>query len=394
MKFDQNTYRIKDIGKVTKISLIVGLIGLAVSFSGLMQNHEQFYHSYLVAFAFWTSIGLGGLFFTMVHHLTGAVWSVVIRRMAEAVAMTLPIMGILFIPILLNHHDLYHWSHSDAVSHDAILQSKAGYLNSTFFVIRSIAYFAIWSFLSIRLAQMSRQQDSESDNSIALKMLRFSAGGMILFALTITFAAFDWLMSLDAHWYSTIFGLYYYAGSVLAVLSFFAITTIYLKRKGVLKGIVSEEHYHDIGKLMFTFMVFWTYMAFSQYFLIWYANIPEETTWYHHRGVGSWKSISLLIVFGHFSIPFFALITRAAKRSENWLIFMALWLLCFHWLDMYWNVMPNLYPEGAKFSWMDLTLLIGFAGIFKWAFWRRYSSQPVVPVQDPQLDNSINFVNI
>jgi hypothetical protein len=135
-------------------------------------------------------------------------------------------------------------------------------------------------------------------------------------------------------------------------------------------------------------------MAFSQYFLIWYANIPEETTWYHHRGVGSWKSISLLIVFGHFTIPFFALMTRASKRSENWLIFMAMWLLVFHWLDMYWNVMPTHHPEGAQFSWLDLTTMIGFAGIFKWAFWRRYSSQPVVPIHDPQLENSIKFVNV
>jgi hypothetical protein len=374
--------------------MIVGILGLAVSFAGLLKNHEQFYHSYLVAFTFWTSIGLGGLFFTMLHHLTGSIWSVVIRRISEAAALTLPVMGILFIPILLNQHDLYHWSHHDAVAHDAILQMKAPYLNSMFFIIRSVVYFAIWTFLAIRLAQMSKKQDEESDNMIGLKMARFSAPGMIIFALTITFASFDWLMSLNPHWYSTIFGLYYYAGCVMGIFSFFTLTAIYLKRKGVLEGIVSVEHYHDFGKLMFTFMVFWTYMAFSQYLLIWYANLPEETVWYHQRGVGSWKTFSLVIVFGHFAIPFFALMTRAAKRSETWLIVMALWLLLFHWLDMYWNVMPTLHPEGVSFSWMDVTTMIGFAGVFKWAFWRRYSSQPVVPIHDPKLQSSINFVNI
>ena len=393
MTIDQNTHRIRDAGKIIKLSLIVGVIGLLISFSGLLKNHEQFYHSYLVAFNFWVSIGLGGLFFVMLHHLTGAVWSVVIRRMAEAAAMTLPMMGILFIPILLNHHDLYHWSHADVVSHDRVLQLKAVYLNSTFFIVRSVFYFAVWIFLSMRLTQMSLKQDVESDNSIALKMRQFSAPGMIIFAFTITFASFDWLMSLDAHWYSTIFGVYYFSGSVMAALAFLALTMIYLKRTGVMSELISVEHYHDIGKLLFTFMVLWTYMAFSQYFLIWYANIPEETTWYHHRGVGSWKTVSLWIVFGHFVIPFIALITRAAKRNEIWLGIMAIWLLLFHWLDMYWNVMPNLYAEGARFSWLDLTTMIGFAGIFKWAFWRRYASQAIVPIKDPQLDKSINIVS-
>jgi hypothetical protein len=225
-------------------------------------------------------------------------------------------------------------------------------------------------------------------------MRKISAPGMLLFALTVSFAAFDWLMSLDPHWYSTIFGAYVYSGCFLAGLSFFVVVAVYQRRQGVLTDIITVEHFHDLGKLMFAFIIFWGYMAFSQYFLIWYANIPEETVWYLDRWVGAWVPMSLVIIFGHFAVPFIALIFRATKRKPIFLAIVSLWLLLMHWVDIYWLVFPNLYHHGAQFSWMDITTMMGIGGVFVWYFWRRYTGAALVPVGDPGLQQSIQFTNM
>jgi hypothetical protein len=206
---------------------------------------------------------------------------------------------------------------------------------------------------------------------------------MILFAITVTFAAFDWLMSLDAHWYSTIFGVYIFSGGVVGVLAFMTLTVLYLRGRGVLRDQITIEQYHDLGKLLFAFLIFWAYMAFSQYLLIWYANIPEETIWYHHRWEGSWKNVSLLLVGGHFVVPFFILITRGAKRNLASMAMMSAWLLFMHGVDLYWIVMPGLHPHGAQLSWIDLGCLLGVGGTFCRIFWWKFTAGPLVPVGDP-----------
>ncbi len=200
-------------------------------------------------------------------------------------------------------------------------------------------------------------------------------------------------MSLDAHWFSTIFGVYIFSGAFLAVMSFLIIVGIYQRKHGVLADVITVEHYHDMAKLMFGFIIFWAYMAFSQYFLIWYANIPEENYWYLYRWENSWRYWSLIIIFGHFVIPFLGLITRAAKRSTKFLAFMCTWILVMHWFDLYWLVMPTHHQDGIHFSWMDITTLLGVGGIFVWYFWRRYSAHPLVPVKDPGLQASLEFTN-
>lgn len=393
MKFDAQTYRLTDKGNFGNITLIIGIIGLVLSFIGWFTDSRQFYFSYLTAFVFWTTIALGGLFFVMLHHLVSAQWSVVIRRFGESMSMVIPYMAILFIPILFGLKELYLWMNPETVATDHLLHGKSGYLNLNFFVIRLIVYFTIWTVLAYLLNKLSLKQNRSSSPEQIKKMRIISAPGMILFAITLTFASFDWLMSLDAHWYSTIFGVYIFSGSFLALVSIVTLIIIRLQSNGVLTEAITKEHYHDLGKWMFAFTIFWGYMAFSQYFLIWYGNIPEETIWFLHRWESSWKTISLLIVFGHFGIPFFVLFPQAAKKNKIVMTIMSVWILLMHWVDIYWIVMPTLHPHTVHFSWIDLTTLIGIGGLFLYIFWRKFTAHPLVPVGDPDLEKSIKIVS-
>lgn len=393
MKMNEENFRLTDADNIARIALILGAIGLLLSVIGYFINSEQFFHSYLVALVFWVSIAVGGLFLAMLHHITGATWSVVIRRFYENTLSVLPYLFILFIPLLFGIHDLYQWSHKDVVAADPMLLRKSGYLNSGFFAIRTVLYFAVWILLGRSLFNDSIQQDIAKQPTFLIKSKKLSAPGVILYAITFTFASFDWLMSLDAHWYSTIFGVYVFGGSTLAVLAFITFVLLLLRNNGVLDKVVTVEHYHDLGKLLFTFCIFWAYIAFSQYFLIWYANIPEETIWFQHRWIGTWKIVSLVIAFGLFVIPFFSLMVRANKRNLAFLSVMSLWILLMHWFDIYWIVMPDLHHKGAHFSWMDVTTFLGVGGIFMWAFWRKLISSSLVPVNDPYLQKSIAIKN-
>ncbi len=393
MKFDNQTYLLTDKGKFGNIALIIGILGLVLSAVGWFSDSKQFYHSYLVSFVFWVSIALGGLFFVMLHHLVNANWSVVLRRFGESMMMTLPFMGLLFIPIIIGVGELFHWSDTELVANDHLLKGKAGYLNYTFFIIRAVLYFLIWTILAVMLNRLSMKQNISANFEQIKKFRTISAPGMILFAFTLTFAAFDWLMSLDAHWYSTIFGVYVFAGSFLAMLSLTSFLVIRLQNNGVLTKAITKEHYHDLGKLIFAFIIFWGYMAFSQYFLIWYGNIPEETIWFLHRWEGSWKIVSLIIVFGHFIIPFFMLFPQTIKRNKIVMTIMTLWILVMHWIDIYWLVMPSLSHHGVHLSWIDLVAFIGIGGIFLYVFWRFFTQHPLVPVNDPNLKKSINTIS-
>jgi hypothetical protein len=393
MSYDSSTYRLTESEKPGVWALIIGIAGLVLSALGLMTDKSQFFHSYLVAFLFWTSIALGALFFTMLNHLTNARWSIVLRRITESLMMVIPLLAVFFIPLIFGLHDLYHWTHAEEVAHDPILQEKSGYLNTGFFIARTVIYFIIWTLLARTLYRISLKQDIEAKESYIKRMRNLSAPGLLLFALTITFAAFDWLMSLNPHWYSTIFGLYFFAGCFLALLGFMVTFGNAMRSKGILSETISVDHYHDLAKLLFGFTIFWGYMGFSQYFLIWYANIPEETIWFLNRWEGSWKYITLVIVFGHFAVPFLGLLIRAAKRNLAWLTFISVWILIMHWIDLYWMVFPTHSPGTIQFSWMDLTLFIGVGGVFFWFFWRQFVKNPLVPVNDHRLSFSLEFKN-
>ena len=364
MKLDSETFRLSERGGFASKALIAGVIGLVVTVVAWFLDSARFYHAWLTAFAFWVSLSLGALFFTMLHHLAGAQWSTVIRRMSESFLAPFPYMAIFFIPIIFGMHDLYHWTHEEAIAHNPILEWKTPYLNQTFFVIRAAIYFAVWIFLSRRLYGFSKAQDEGHSPELLAKMRSTSAWGMVIFAITITFAAFDWLMSMEPMWYSTIFGVYFFAGGLLSAVCLITLTALWLRRRQVLDNAITHEHYHDLGKLVFGFIIFWGYIGFSQYMLIWYANIPEETSWYLMRWEGSWKAVSLLMILGYFSIPFLITIFRATKRSLGLLGFMVVWLLLMHWVDMYWLVFPT-WPGAdgnAHFHWMDLSAVVGIGG--------------------------------
>lgn len=367
---------------------------LALGLPGSEENHRQLWHSWLVGSLFVLSIALGALFFVLVHHGTQAGWSVTVRRIAENVMAMLPFLALLFIPLLLARHELFHWTHAEAVQKDPLLQHKAPYLNDTFFLIRTVAYFAIWSGLALWFGRLSRLQDETGDRELTRRMRRGSAPGLLLFGLSITFFAFDWLMSLNPHWYSTIFGLYFFAGSVMAFFAFLALVSIAGQRSGLLDRVVNAEHQHDIGKLLFGFVIFWAYMAFSQYMLIWYANLPEETGFFAERLTGSWRTASIVLSMGHFVVPFFFLLPRTIKRNGTALAAVSVWLLAMHLLDLYWLVMPNLHPAGPAPSLLDAAALIGCCGVFLAAFGGALKRQALVPLRDPRLPESLTFENV
>jgi hypothetical protein len=282
----------------------------------------------------------------MLHHITRAGWSVGVRRVAENLCGALPVMLLLFAPIVFCRHDLYgHWTHAELdptkPGYDAVIAGKSAWLNQPFFFARVGVYFAIWIGLATFFRRGSAKQDETGDPALSLRMSRFAAPGMLLFALSITFAAFDWIMTLNPHWFSTMFGVCYFAGGFMSYLAFVILLAMWIGSKGYLREVITTEHYHDLGKLMFAFMVFWTYVNFSQYMLIWYANLPEETTFYHLRKQGGWSAVGTVLIFGHFLVPFAFLMSRHIKRNRLTLAIGAAFLLVIHWIDMQYLVIPN-----------------------------------------------------
>ncbi len=368
-------------------------VGIALSILAAVVDRRRFAFSYLTGFVWLATVGLGALFFVLIQHLTRAGWSVIPRRQLEWLTGLLPASAALFLPVAFFAHDLYHhWMGPEARA-DVLIQKKAAYLNPTFFFVRAGVFLAAWSALSLWFWRTSREQDETGDKDLTLRMAARSAPAIIVLGVTLTFAAFDWLMSLDPHWYSTIYGVYVFAGSAVSSLAALALLTLSLERKGLLEGITTVEHRHDIGKLLFGFNVFWAYIGFSQYLIIWYGNIPEETVYFRERWEGPWKVVSLVLVFGHFVVPFVALISRTAKRSRLVLGAAAALILVMHYVDIYWLVMPTLGEHGAQPSWVDLAGLLGPLGAGLLVIARRAAAGPLYPVRDPRLAESLKFLN-
>lgn len=386
-------------GPAFRIGAGVAVLGAVLTGIGMATGADmhRLAWSYLVNYMWVLTIALGALVFVMIQHVTHAGWSVVVRRLAEAIAANMPILAIFAIPIVLGSHSLYHWTHADVVANDPVLKGKSGYLNMTFFTIRLVIYFAVWSLFSWWLHRKSVEQDKSGDPALTLSLEKWSPLGIVLFAITCTFAAFDLLMSLDPHWFSTIFGVYVFSGAMLSFLATLGIVTRLTQRAGLLENAITIEHYHDIGKFTFAFVVFWAYIAFSQYMLIWYANLPEETIWYFRRQTGGWLPVSLLLLFGHFVAPFLGLISRIPKRRPGMLVVAGVWLLFMHWIDLYWLVMPEMNHEAkgvVPFNIADLGLLLFLGGLFVALTARRLSRHSLIPEQDPRLAESLTFENV
>ena len=374
---------------------------LAFSAIGLFTSDEaalHFKYSYLTCYTFYVSVSLGALFFVLTAHVTHARWSVVVRRLGEAIMMNFWLMLLLVVPILFWMDDLYIWADPQKVAGDTLLEQKRPFLNLKFFILRIVIYFAIWIGMGGFLYRRSLRQDETGDWKLVEAMRRMSAPGLILFAFTTTFFAFDLLMSLDAHWYSTIFGVYYFAGSFIAGLAVLILVCVAAMSTGVVGKAITAEHLHDLGKLLFAFVVFWAYISVSQLLLIWMANIPEETIWYIHRWEGGWKTYSWFLIYGHFVFPFFFLLSCHTKRNRLMISLGAVWMLIVHFLDLYWVVMPTLGLQGegghgVPFSLIDPVLFLGMGCLFGLVLLWRLSKRPLVPVRDPYLADSIAFEN-
>ncbi len=381
-------------GKVRNALALVAVLGVGASGAGWVLDPRQFAFSWLVSFSWFFSIAMGALFFLMLQHLTAAAWSVSTRRIIENIAAAIPVAALLFLPIAFNLHSLYEWTHAETVARDPILQGKSAWLNSGAFLFRAAVYIAIWSVLALKLRALSVLQDREGGSLTAMRAAaRWSAPGVIVAIVTVSLASFDWLMSLEPHWYSTIFGVYVYSGGALAAVAALAVVLVALRRAGVLHSSVREDHYHDIGKWIFALIVFWAYIGFSQYMLIWYANLPEETFWFRNRTNGSWLAVASVLLFGHFIAPFLVLIARGPKRRLGVLAATAVWILAMHYVDLYWIAMPVLHPGGVQPHWMDLATFMAVAGAFGLAFWARMKRDAAAPVGDLRFEESLEHSN-
>jgi hypothetical protein len=370
---------------------LLGIIGCAVLG---MANPKQFFFSWLVSFLFFLSLALGALFFVLIQYAAQGGWGIVLRRIGETTFAMLPVMAVLFVPLLFGLHDLYEWSHQEAVEQDALLRWKSPYLNVPFFLIRAALFFGLWSLIAVLYYRGSRGQDVTGDPAVSARLRRFAGPAIIVLALTQTFASVDWIMSLTPHWYSTMFGVYFFAGSFVGFIALLSVAASAMRRAGLLDTVISPEHLHDVGKLLFAFTVFWTYIAFSQFFLVWYANLPEETTWYKARMEGSWMTVSLFLMAGHFAAPFFYLMGRAVKRNGTTLAVGGAWLLAMHFVDLYWQVMPTLHPEGLRPSLLDVAALLTVGGCFVAAASWLMRRQALVPLRDPRIGESLAFENV
>lgn len=384
------------------IGLGIGVVSLVLAFvlGKTGEKNTQFYFSYLTSLMFWASIALGALFFVLIQHGTRAGWSVVVRRIFENWMATLPVFILLIIPVIMGIHDLYHWSHADVVAGDILLQHKAPYLNEGNFIIRAGLVVLVWSGLAMLYYGRSVAQDKTGDFVHSRKMRWWAPLGFVFFAISLTIAALDWVMSLDPHWYSTIFGVYYFAGALMAAGAASILAGLALQKSGILRGAITTEHYHDMGKWTFAFMVFWAYGAVSQFLLIWYANIPEETIFYGHRLHGGWEIVTIALPILKFGIPFWFLMSRHVKRNRTLLALGAGALLLGQYVDMYWLIQPNFAiatgQEHGHFAphISDILALVGIGGIVVGVFAWLSGRAPTVPVGDPRLKESLRFENM
>ena len=371
-----------------------GLALLALTFAGASVDPRQAMFSYLVAFVYWTGIGLGGLVLLMIMHAVKAKWVTVLRRSIETITLVLPLMAILFIPVAVGMKQLYIWVDPPAdMGREALrlLANKHAYLNVTAFIVRTIVYFVLVIFLSQRLYGWSTRQDRTGEVQLTQRQRSLGAGGLPFIALAFSFAAFDWMMSLNPLWYSTIFGVYYFAGSFVSVLSLLAVGSDLARGKGQFADFLNAEHTHNIGKLMLAFTCFWAYIGFSQLMLIWIANLPEEVPFYMVRFKAEWAWVGVFLIVGHFFVPFGALLSRWLKRDRRWLAAVGVWILLVHYLDIYWLVMPTLHPDGFSLHWTSITAFVGM-GLLAVAFvlWRA-RGRFTVPVRDPFLGDSLRY---
>jgi hypothetical protein len=368
-------------GTIQQRSLVIGVIGAVASAVGAFLAPDSFYSAYLTGFMFWLGLSLGCMAILMLHHLVGGAWSIVIRRILESGMMTLPLMFVLFIPILLNLPRLYFWARP-GLTDPKIVEIHNSYLNFNGILIRYILYFVIWYGMAYFLNRWSTEQDTIAGQS-TLRFRAMSAIGLVIYSLTISFAVIDWVMSLQARWISTIYGLIFVAGEALSAFCFCVVIESILSKRKPMSQYLTDTEVHDHGKFMLTFVMVWTYFNFSQWLIIWSGNLPEEIPWYVRRMNGGWGEVGLFLAVFQFAVPFALLLSRQLKRKAHSLVWLASWIILMRMVDIFWHVEPASHPA-FHVSWMHFTIIAGIGGLWMAYFFYNLKSRPLLPINAPQ----------
>ena len=374
---------------VTRLGWILLIAGVAIAALGYIVDARRMAFDNIIGYLFLASVAAGSVFLVALEYIGGAVWSVPTRRVNEFLGALVTLLPLIALPMFFHLHDVYHWTHEEVVAADKLLAGKSPYLNVNFFVLRFVLIFAIWSLFHLLFTRNSTKQDTTKDQKLTTINIRLAAVFMPVFAISLTLTAVDWAMSLEPHWSSTIFGVYYFSGTVLAALSAATYIIIKLHEYGYLPKL-QRDSFYSLGALMFAFINFWAYIAFSQFLLIWYADLPEETVWFMSRWRNGWEYVSVLLIVVHFAVPYFALLTQDSKMDLKRLKLMAIWILFAHLLDLYWLVMPT-YSENVSFSWPEFGFPILLVGLVMVVLSFKMKRNNLVPVGDPKLARGLSF---
>lgn len=385
---DPAFYAVPDlVGRLQRLGLGVGVLGVVACAIGFFVDPDQFYFSWLVGCTLWLGVSLGSLALLMVHHLTSGAWGIPARRVFEAAAGVLPLLAILYLPILAGMEVLYEWT-GPAMDANPILAHKAAYLNETGFTVRYFVYWVLWIGLAFALRRLSLRQDAEASPTWNQKMTKVAAPGLVLYAFVTTFAYFDWFMSLEPLWFSTIYGVYFFAGAGLSSLAFLILVTVWLSKVEPMRSVLAKRHLHDWAKLLFAFIMLWAYFAFSQFLITWSGNLPEEIEWYLHRTHHGWGGLALFLILFHFAVPFALLLSRDLKKKAKRIIWVAGFLIFMRWVDLLWQVAP-VHHESFYIHWLDVAAPLAVGGLWLAAFVFVLRRAPLLPPNDPYLLESV-----
>jgi hypothetical protein len=382
-----NGTALSEISAWRRTSLVVGLAGLLACIAAYVLNRDQFLRAYLFGFVYWMGMALGCLGILLLHHTVGGKWGMVIRRLCEAGARTIPFMAILLVPVLLAMPILYVWTRP-AAAHDPVIQGKTAYLNVPFFIARAIFYFAIWTLYGYVLSKWSAEQDRTGDSRLISRMRAISAPGLVVFTLTATFAFVDWIMSLEPEWFSTMYGAMFLVGQMLEAFALVIALVIVLSRWQPIQQHITPQHFHDLGNLLLAFTVLWAYLSFSQFLIIWAGNLPDEVPWYVRRLGQGWGAVAVFLVVFHFCLPLLLLLQRDIKRRASLLLKVCALMLVVRLVDVFWVVEPAFYGNRVQIHWMDFVTPVAVGGLWLALFFWQLGQRSLVPLKDPRLEGA------
>jgi len=379
-----DTHLTTELKPMMRKFVVLGGAALLLCLVGALVDREQFFRSYLIAYMFWLGVPVGCLGILMIHHLVGGTWGFVIQRALESAIRTFPVMALLFVPFLFGLSELFLWAHPDVVAHDPVLQQKAAYLNIPAFIVRAVFYFTVWTILGFLLSRWSAEQDRTADHALTPRLQTLSGPGLVLYGLTVTFSAIDWLMSLEPRWYSTIFGMLFMVSHGLVALAFMITVSYFLSRREPLSRLIAPWVFNDLGNLLLAFVMLWAYMSFSQFLLIWIENLQHEIPWYLHRMNGGWGAIAVVLIAFQFALPFILLLSRTVKRKAATLCAVALGVALMHQVELFWFVAPTFHPDGFMIHWTTFLTPLGIGGVWLAAFLSELQKRPLLPYRDPR----------